>query len=166
MAKLEQRLDLIRILHFCLQNFVLELSAKTKEELLVVLLSQGKRSLDFARNVLRESGDEQYDPELSMHQEDGQPECCDCSHVLIVFPGPQCNRYSANMLCEHCPYPDACFLFLHISKTDCLRQILTIVSLAGGLPRLWDLPVIISNQKTPLNVPIWLWILGLQNLND
>ena len=25
--------------------------------------------------------------------------------ILIVFPGPQCNRYSANMLCERCPYP-------------------------------------------------------------
>ena len=42
MAQLEQRLDLIRILHFCLQNFVRELSAEKKEELLVVLLNQGK----------------------------------------------------------------------------------------------------------------------------
>ena len=68
MAQLEQRLDLMRILHFCLQNFVRELSADTREELLVVLLSQGKGSLDFARNVPRESGDEQNDPELSMRQ--------------------------------------------------------------------------------------------------
>ena len=42
MAQLEQRLDLIGILNFCLQNFVRELSAETKEELLVVLLNQGK----------------------------------------------------------------------------------------------------------------------------
>ena len=42
MAQLEQRLDLIRILHFCLQNVVCELSAEMKEELLVVLLNQGK----------------------------------------------------------------------------------------------------------------------------
>ena len=82
MAQLEQRLDLIRISHFCLQNFVHELSAETREELLVVLLSQVKGSLDFARNILRESGDEQYDPELSMRQEDGQPEWCDCSHCV------------------------------------------------------------------------------------
>ena len=84
MAQLEQRLDLIRISHFCLQNFVHELSAETREELLVVLLSQGKGSLDFARNILRESGDEQYDPELSMRQEDGQPEWCDCSHCVSM----------------------------------------------------------------------------------
>ena len=43
MAQLEQRLDLIRILLFCLQNFVRELSAETKEELsVVVLLNKGK----------------------------------------------------------------------------------------------------------------------------
>ena len=66
MAQLEQRLNLIRISHFCLQNFVHELSAETREELLVFMLSQGKGSLDFARNILRESGDEQYDPELSI----------------------------------------------------------------------------------------------------
>ena len=60
----DSTLWLIRISHFCLQNFVHELSAETREELLVVLLSQGKGSLDFARNILRESGDEQYDPEL------------------------------------------------------------------------------------------------------
>ena len=68
------------LIHFFCQAFVSGLTTQKKEELLIILLSNGKGSLDYAKNMtFEDDGGDPSDP-----PGEDVPDWCVCSHCVPV----------------------------------------------------------------------------------